>query len=97
MAYKIITTPETEKDIEEAIKWYKDIQISLALSFINELRAVRKYIHQNPNKIQVRYNNIRIAFLKKFPYGIHYKFEKDIITIVAVFHTSQNHEKWKNR
>jgi len=23
--------------------------------------------------------------------------EKDIITIVAVFHTSQNPEKWKNR
>ena len=97
MIYKIITTPETEKDIEEAIKWYKDIQVSLALSFINELRAARKFIHQNPNKIQVRYNNIRIVFLKKFPYGMHYRFEKYISTIVAVFHTSQNPEKWKNR
>ncbi|MBI9037479.1 MAG: type II toxin-antitoxin system RelE/ParE family toxin [Bacteroidales bacterium] len=96
MTYKIITTPETEKDIEEAIKWYKDIQIGLALSFINELQAVRRFIHHNPNKIQVRYNNIRVVFLKRFPYGIHYKFEKEIITIVAIFHTSQNPKKWEN-
>ncbi len=97
MAYKTITSPDTEKDIEKAILWYKDIKIGLARSFIDELGYTRKHIQLNPRKFQIRYNNIRIGFLRKFPYGLHYKFEDDTITFVAVFHTSEDPQKWENR
>jgi len=69
----------------------------LERSFLLELRAAMKYIHLNPEKTQIWYHVVRIALLKKFPYGIHYKFEKDTITILGVFHTSQNPERWKKR
>ncbi len=97
MAYKLITTPETERDINKAVEWYADIRKIIAKKFINELRAVKKYIHKNPEKIAVKYSNVRVAFFKKFPYGLHYAFEKDTITILALFHTSENPKKWKNR
>lgn len=97
MTYKIISSPNTEKDIEKAILWYKDIKVSLAQSFIAELGYCKKDIQQNPRKMQIRYNNIRISFLRKFPYGIHYRLEGNTITIIAVFHTSEDPQKWKNR
>jgi len=62
MSYRLITSPETEKDIEIAILWYKEIRDNLAQRFIRDLRFTRNYIQQNPQKIQVRYDNIRIAF-----------------------------------
>lgn len=97
MAYKLITTPETENDIVNAIEYYLDIRTELAKQFLIELKAVKKYIHKNPEKIQVRYKNIRIAFLKLFPYGIHFNFYNNTVTIIAVFATSDNPEKWENR
>jgi len=97
MAYKLITSPETERDIDKAVEWYADIEALVAKRFISELRAVRKYIHKNLEKIQIRYKSIRVAFLKKFPYGLHYTFSKNTVTIVALFHTSNNPQKWQER
>lgn len=97
MAYKLITTPETEEDIENAVHYYSSIRANLARLFLTELKAVKKYINKNPEKIQLRYKNVRIAFLKKFPYGIHYIFANDTITIIAVFGTGDNPEKWQKR
>ena len=74
MVYKLISSSKTESDIENAISWYMEIKKELARSFLVELRAAIKYIHLNPKKSQIRYHIVRIALLKKFPYGIHYKF-----------------------
>lgn len=97
MAYKLITSPETENDIVKAIEYYLDIRKELAQQFLIELKAAKEYIHKNPEKIQVRYKNIRIAFLKQFPYCIHFTISDKTITIVAVFHTSQNPNIWEER
>tara|TARA_B100000809_G_C14796087_1_gene408503 strand:+ start:226 stop:519 length:294 start_codon:yes stop_codon:yes gene_type:complete len=97
MIYKLITTPETEKDIDQAVKWYVDIRKQTARRFISELRDVQNYIYNNPTKIAVKYNNVRVAFLKKFPYGLHYIFIENTITIIALFHSSENPQKWDNR
>lgn len=97
MAYKLISSSKTEADIENAISWYKDINIELARSFLIELRAAIKYIHLNPKNSQIRYHIVRIARLKKFPFGIHYMIDDEIIIILGVFHTSLSPEKWKER
>lgn len=97
MDYNVITSPKAEVDIEQAVEWYVDISIELAQQFIMELKAAKNYIVKNPKKIQIRYNKTRIAFLKRFPYGIHYVFHKKTIVIVAVFNTAENPNKWKKR
>lgn len=97
MDYNVITSPKAEVDIEQAVEWYVDISIELAQQFIIELKAAKNYIVKNPKKIQIRYNKTRIAFLKRFPYGIHYVFHKKTIVIVAVFNTAENPIKWKKR
>lgn len=97
MAYKLITSPQTENDIEQAVEYYLDIRTELAKQFLTELKAVKKYIHKNPEKIQIRYKNVRVAFLKKFPYGIHFTFSQNTITIIAVFATADNPDKWNAR
>jgi plasmid stabilization system protein ParE len=97
MGYKLITAPETEQDIDQAVLWYVNTHKQTAKRFITELRDVQKYITNNPNKIAIKYNNIRVAFLKKFSYGLHYIFKNNTITIVALFHTSENPQKWSKR
>jgi hypothetical protein len=54
-------------------------------------------IKKNPLKFETRYQQNRITFTKKFPYGIHFTISNKTITIVAVFHTSQNPNIWEDR
>ncbi len=56
-----------------------------------------RHIQKNPLKIQIRYEQIRVSFLKKFPYGIHFNVTENIILIIAVFHTAVDPKKWVKR
>ncbi len=94
MAYKLVTSSKVHSDVEKGIEWYKEIQIDLARRFFKEVHSTKKSISKNPKKFQVRYNGVRIAFLDKFPYGIHYKFENDTIFLLAVFHFKENPDSW---
>ena len=42
MAYKLITSPETENDIVKAIEYYLDIRKELAQQFLIELKAAKE-------------------------------------------------------
>ncbi len=96
MVYNLISSPRADRDIELAVKWYANININLAKKFINELKAVKRYICESPEKIQIRYENKRIAFLKHFPYGVHFIFVNNTVIILAIFNTSENPEKWSS-
>jgi len=50
-----------------------------------------------PLGYQIRYRDVRIKFIRRFPYGIHYLVEPGHIIIIAVFHTSKSPSKWFNR
>jgi len=48
-------------------------------------------------KVQIRYNQTRVAFLQQFPYGVHFNLIENEIIIFAVFNTSQSPKKWSIR
>lgn len=96
MAYKVISSPKVEKDIETAIKFYADIQKSLAKRFLSELKSTLKNIPTRPYHYQIRYASVRLAHLKTFPYSIHFVIDKKSIIILAVFHMAMDSENWKS-
>lgn len=95
MAYKLNSSTKAELDINKAIEYYKDIDIQLAKDLLTELKATRQYIQKHPKKIQVKYANIRVAFLKRFPFGVHFRLEDKTISILAILHTSGDPENWE--
>ena len=94
MAYNIITSSKSELDVAKAIEYYKEIRIELARDFIKDLRATKDYLVKHPKKIQIRYANIRIAFLETFPYGIHFRLQDKTITIISILGTAEDPKKW---
>ena len=77
------------KDIEEAVDYYNKQQSGLGNKFIADIEKTLASIKRNPFHASVKYDNIRCAGLKKFPFAIHYSIEEDIkrTIIVAVFNT----------
>lgn len=97
MIYSISIAEAAENDIREAFLWYEDQKKNLGNRFENYVNKAIDGIQNNPLKTQIRYGNTRVFILNKFPYGIHFQVTKNHILIVALFHTSQNPEKWTER
>ena len=46
---------------------------------------------------QKKYKDIKIRFISRFPYGIHYTYNDNKIIVIAVFHTSRSPKNWSKR
>lgn len=92
MAYKIIILDDAKLDVIESVKWYDNISPKLSKRFLNSFKSSVNKINQNPYLYQTRYDNVRLFFLKTFPYLIHFSVDKNLIIIKAVLHTSRNSE-----
>lgn len=99
MEIKIIYSHFVKQDLREINDWYREIDKKLWNNFIKEFRSKINFIKENPLSLELKYDDNRIIFLKKFPYGIHYFYNKEenLLEIYSVFHTSKNPENWKKR
>lgn len=51
-AYRLISEPQADLDIEAAFNWYENEQVGLGLEFLDELRATYGRIADGPLKYQ---------------------------------------------
>lgn len=92
--YQIIISEAAEQDIREAFEWYELQKDDLGNAFKEQVEKALVSLKTNPLKHQIRYKSIRIYFLKKFPYGIHFNVKENQVLILAIFHTALNPKKW---
>ena len=77
--------------------WYEQQRIGLSYDFELCLEAGIDEVLRNPEAFQKRYKNIKIRFISRFPYGIHYVLIENEITVIGVFHTSRSPKNWSKR
>lgn len=95
--HKIQFTKEALFDIEAAVVWYEEQRIGLSYDFELCLEAGIDEVLRNPEAFQKKYKNIKIRFILRFPYGIHYVFIENEITVIGIFHTSRSPKNWSKR
>lgn len=94
MKTEIVYSPLVKSDLEDAFNWYKKINVKFGHGFLHEYRQKIEYISQSPQIIAVRYRNVRVCFLNRFPYGVHFEFieSTNLIRVFAVLHTLKIHK-----
>jgi len=92
--HQLLISDESRLDILDAFSWYESRRTGLGKDFELCLEAGLAKIQRNPLLSQKRYKNLRIYYIAKFPYGIHYLVEKDTIKVFGIFHTSRDPVKW---
>lgn len=95
--YSLIIKPLAELDATKAVNWYNNKKAGLGEEFLLVLDAVIHAIERNPKQYQIVYKNIRRVFIQRFPYGIFFVVEENVIYVLAIQHTSRNPKIWKNR
>lgn len=90
MSYKIILQKEAIEDMQTAYDWYEIQLATLGDDFLNELYSVFDKLKENPQHYSIIFNEFRSVGLKRFPYRIVYKIDKNIVYINMVKHKHQN-------
>lgn len=99
MKCSIIYLPLVFEDIKEAKLFYNSRKTGLGNEFVKNVKSEFKTILKKPYLYGIKYKTTRIAFIEKFPFGIHFQIleNENIVLVKAVFHTSRSPEEWKER
>ncbi len=99
MGYKLVYTSEIYTDLQENINWYNQKQSGLGTRFFKAVKEQIVRIKKNPDSVSIRYEDIRCAKVKGFPYLVHFKIFHDTNTIkvIAVFSTHRSPGIWEER
>jgi len=95
--YKVIIFAEAKADIKETAAWYNEKLPGLNKRFVAAIKNEIAIIQSNPFLYEIRYDEIRTALIKDFPYLIHYDVINSTIFIKAIYHTSRNSNIWMER
>lgn len=97
MKYDLIIKEEADEDVVNAFLWYEEQKEGLGDKFLLCLDEYYSVIIENPYIYEAKYNKLRQAIIKRFPYVIIYEVEENTVVIYAVFHTSRHPKIWKKR
>lgn len=97
MRYSLLISQAAYEDIKAASEWYEDQRVGLSLDFELCLEGGYEDIRNNPTAYQIKFKNVRVKYINRFPYGIHYFIDNDVIYVLAVLHTSKSPKVWTRR
>ncbi len=63
-------------DIEEAVEYYNELSHGLGNKFLTDFNVTYKAIELNPFFASVKYDDIRCAAFRRFPFSVHYTVNK---------------------
>jgi len=81
--------------IEDTALWYSAKSRVIAHKFLLETDEVIDFLSIFPLSKQIRFDNVRMAFFKTFPFSVHYILEDNKIIILRILHTSKDPLNWK--
>ena len=85
-SFTVTFSPVAIAEIEDTIDYYEKHQTGLGKRFATQLQVTLNAVRRNPFFASVRYDDIRCAAIRKFPYLVHYHINEDelSVTIIAV-------------
>lgn len=89
--------PEAEVEFDAAIDYYEDREPGLGYDFAVEVHSTLENILSFPKAWPILKDDIRRCQTRRFPYGIIYAVNEDVIFVLAVMHLHRGPEYWKNR
>jgi toxin ParE1/3/4 len=92
-----VISPEAEADLEEAKAWYDRQRTGLGDEFMLCVEDALDRVLRMPLATAPIFEDVRRVLVRRFPYGVYYKVDADLIVVIAVYHTRRNPRGWQER
>lgn len=84
-------------ELDHAARFYDERLPGLGEEFLDEFLAAVRTIERDPGRFRVRQDGVRKCILKRFPFAIYFRTNKENIEVIAVAHGSRRPGYWKQR
>ena len=95
MTLQLRVRPEAEQDIEEAATWYEQQRLGLGQEFLDEVLRAFEKISARPALYPAVHRETRRTLTRRFPFGVYYRVQRELVVDVAVMHGSRSPRRWK--
>ena len=86
-----------QKELDDTVDWYNGQATGVGREFLDEIdRAVRRIVSFPMSCPEIE-PEVRRCLLARFPYGLIYGINQDIIVVVAVAHLHREPRYWADR
>ncbi|MBL4652164.1 MAG: type II toxin-antitoxin system RelE/ParE family toxin [Flavobacteriales bacterium] len=98
MSFTIKIEPDAQLDIQSGITWYSEQRKGLGKKFHASVLEHIDGLKNHPH-FEIRYDDLHCLPVKGYPYMIHFTIDNNtnVVSIRAVFHTSLDSDRWKDR
>lgn len=86
-----------EAEFTDALCWYAERSPRAANDFDADFDRPLQAIEEQPTRFPRCDDRHRFYLMRRFPYQIIYRVEKDAVTVVAVAHASRSPGYWTDR
>jgi plasmid stabilization system protein ParE len=90
MAFRLKFSARALREIGEAQEWYELQSPGLGEEFISAMELQLKRLEQAPLLYAEVIPGVRRALLPRFPYGMFYAVQENLIQVLAVLHDARN-------
>ena len=97
MTARLALSPAAFEDLREAADWYDGQRPGLGDVFLASVDACFSRIERLPQAFPESEAGVRSALLRRFPYVVHFRIEKERIEVLAVWHGHRDPEGWIER
>ena len=95
MNYRFVR--EALDEFISAGRYYNQPIPGLGDSFVDEVEAGITKILSNPTTRRIIEDDVRRYLVRRFPYGIYYTIENEMVVIWAVRHLHRDEDDWQSR
>ena len=79
------------------VDYYAAVGPQLAEAFVDEVEAGIARILAHPEAWSPLEGGVRRCLLKRFPFGVYYCVEDEMVVVHAIMHMSRRPDYWRNR
>ena len=84
--------PLVKADLQAAYNWYEDQRSGLGQEFASDFRLTYQQLRAGPLLYATRFADVRRLNFRRFSHGIFYVVRSNEVHILAVLHSSRDHE-----
>jgi toxin ParE2 len=94
---RVVSHPEADEELEQAVLWYEERQSGLGGIFLDEFERTLQRILEDPETPRIIRHTDRKLNFRRFPYAIVYTTRDEVLYIKAVMHLHRRPFYWTGR
>ena len=88
---------EAELDLESASLYLEQQRADVGYAFLSEADHLFARIAAGPQLYEAREDGVRVALMRRFPYGAYYIADGEDVIVLAVLHLHRAPDTWRLR